>query len=91
MVEVAVRIIIHGRGSWSIVFVRRAQTKALELNLTGWVRNLPKGTVEVHAEGSRDSLDKLIKWCQKGPPSANVSRCDLDWITPQKMDKFRIL
>ena len=90
MVDVAAHIIIHGKVH-GVCFRASAQIKALELNLTGWVRNLPSGTVEVHAEGSRDSLDKLIKWCQKGPPTANVSRCDIDWITPQMMDKFRIL
>ena len=90
MVDVAVRIIIYGKVH-GVSFRVSAQTKALELCLTGWVRNLPSGTVEVHAEGSRDSLDKLFKWCQKGPPSADVSRCDLDWVTPQRMDKFRIL
>ena len=90
MVDVAVRIIIHGEVH-GVSFRASTQIKALELCLTGWVRNLPSGTVEVHAEGSRDSLDKLIKWCQQGPPSAKVFRSDLDWITPQRMDKFRIL
>ena len=90
MVGVAVHIIIHGKVH-GVSFRASTQIKALELRLTGWVRNLPSGTVEVHAEGSRDSLNQLIKWCQKGPPSANVSRCDLDWITPQRMDKFTIL
>jgi len=90
MVDVAVRITIHGEVH-GVSFRASTQTKALELFLTGWVRNLPIGTVEVHAEGSRDSLDKLIKWCHKGPPSAKVSRCDLDWITPHRMDHFRIL
>jgi len=90
MVDVAAHIIIHGKVH-GVCFRASTQIKALELNLIGWVRNLRSGTVEVHAEGSRDSLDKLIKWCQKGPPSANVSRCDLDWVIPQSMDKFRIL
>ena len=90
MVDLAAHIIIHGKVH-GVYFRASTKAKALELNLTGWVRNLPSETVEVHVEGSRDSLDKLIKWCQKGPPSANVSRYDLDWITPQRMDKFRIL
>ncbi len=90
MVGVALHIIIHGEVH-GVSFRASTQTKALELSLTGWVRNLSNGTVEIHAEGSRDSLNQLIKWCQKGPPSANVSRYDLDWITPQRMDKFRIL
>ena len=90
MVDVALHIIIHGEVH-GVSFRASAQTKALELSLTGWVRNLSNGTVEMHAEGSRDSLNQLIKWCQTGPPLANVSRCDLDWITPQRMDKFTIL
>ena len=90
MVDFAAHIIVHCKVH-GVYFRASTKTKALELSLTGWVRNLSNGTVEVHAEGRRDSLDKLIKWCQKGPPSANVSRCVLDWITPQRMDKFRIL
>ena len=90
MVDLAAHIIVHGKVH-GVYFRASIKTKALELSLTGWVRNLSNGTVEVHAEGSRDSLDKLIKWCQKGPPLANISRCDLDLITPQRMDKFRIL
>ena len=90
MIDLAAHIIVHGNVH-GVCFRASTQTKALDFNLTGWVRNLSNGTVEVHAEGSRDSLDKLIKWCQKGPSSANVSRCDLDWIAPQRMDKFRIL
>ena len=89
MVGVALHIIIHGEVH-GVSFRASTQTKALELSLTGWVRNLSNGTVEVHAEGSRDSMNQLIKWCQKGPPSAKVSRYDLDWVTPQGMDKFRI-
>ena len=90
MVDVALHIIIHGEVH-GVSFRASTQTKVLELSLTGWVRNLSNGTVEIHAEGSRDSLNQLIKWCQTGPPSANVFRCDLDWITPQRMDKFTIL
>ena len=89
MVDVAVHIIVHGQVH-GVYFRASTQTKALELCLAGWVCNLSNGTVEVHAEGSRDSMDQLIQWCQKGPPSAKVSRYDLDWVTPQGMDKFRI-
>ena len=90
MVEVATHIIVHGKVH-GVSFRVSIQTKALELCLTGWVRNLRNGTVEVHVEGSRVSIDQLIKWCETGPPTAKVSRCDLDWITPQGIDNFRIL
>ena len=90
MFDVATNIIVHGKVH-GVYFRASTQNKALELCLTGWVRNLSNGTVKIHAEGSRDSLDQLIKWCQKGPPLAKVSRSDLNWITPQGMDGFRIL
>ena len=67
MVDVAVHIIIYGKVH-GVSFRASTQTKALELCLTGWVRNLPSGTVEIHVEGSRDSLNQLIKWCQQVLP-----------------------
>ena len=70
---------------------REGKAQALALGLTGWVKNLPNGTVEVHVEGDQVALNHFIEWCRKGPPSAKVSKCDLDWVTPQGMDKFRIL
>ena len=90
MVDLAAHIIVHGKVH-GVYFRASTHTKALELSLKGWVRNLSNGTVEVHAEGSQNSLEQLIKWCQKGPPSAKVSRYDLDWVTPKGINEFTIL
>ncbi|GAB6067195.1 acylphosphatase [Methylothermus subterraneus] len=46
---------------------------ALSFKLTGWVRNLPDGRVEIVAEGEEQSLQKLLAWCRKGPPLAQVA------------------
>ena len=55
------------------VFYRaNAQRKATQLGLTGWVRNLTDGRVEVLAFGSDEQLDALTAWLWEGPPSANV-------------------
>lgn len=43
------------------------QTKAVELGLTGYARNLPDGRVEVVAEGTEDKLTQLKTWCDDGP------------------------
>lgn len=53
----------------------RAQTKkkADELDLTGFVKNMPDGSVEIFAEGSTQSLKQLEEWCRTGPPKAKVS------------------
>lgn len=51
-----------------------AARTALSLGLTGWVRNLPDGSVEVQAQGERESLDKMADWLRRGPSSARVAR-----------------
>ena len=56
------------------VFYRaHTQAKARELGLTGWVRNLPDGRVEILAEGEEEKLKALKEWCHEGPPLAVVT------------------
>ena len=45
---------------------------ARRLGLTGYVRNMPDGTVEVLAEGPKEDLEKLYRWLQRGPSAAVV-------------------
>ena len=42
------------------------------LELTGWVRNMGDGSVEVWAEGAEDNLDSLESVLKDGPPGAMV-------------------
>lgn len=55
-------------------FRHSAARMALKLGVTGWVRNLPDGAVEVHAQGEREAMDKMEQWLRKGPSAATVSR-----------------
>ena len=62
------------------VFFRAfASQRACELGLSGYVRNLPKGTVEVLAEGERERLERLITYLHVGPPSAKVEKVVTSW------------
>ncbi len=70
MVDVAVHIIIHGKVH-GVCFRASTQIKALELNLIGWVRNLPSGTVEVHAEGVEIHWISLLN----GAKRSSLSEC----------------
>lgn len=54
-----------------------AQYKAQDLNLTGWVRNLRDGRVEVVAEGEQENIAQFIQWCRKGPPGSIVRKVDI--------------
>ncbi|MFB1049373.1 acylphosphatase [Paraliobacillus sp. JSM ZJ581] len=43
------------------------QMKATEMGLTGWVRNLSDGTVEIEAEGESKIVDQFVDLIKKGP------------------------
>lgn len=47
---------------------------AHELGLTGFVRNLPDGSVEVLAEGDKKALERLVSYLHIGPPTAKVEK-----------------
>ena len=49
------------------------QRKALELGVTGWVRNRPDGNVEALVQGNPDAVAAMIAWARRGPASATVS------------------
>lgn len=49
-----------------------AARTARGLGLSGYVRNLPDGGVEVLAEGPEERLQRLRAWLEKGPPGAYV-------------------
>jgi acylphosphatase len=46
--------------------------RALDLGLTGWVRNLPDGRVEVVASGEGAQVEALERALRRGPISARV-------------------
>ena len=71
----------------------RANTKkvAESLDLMGYVKNNPDGTVEVVAEGPEDKLKKLIKFCKNGPELAKVSKIDVKFEkSTNEFDGFEI-
>lgn len=41
--------------------------------LTGWVRNLADGSVELEAQGEAERIEQLLAWCAHGPPAARVT------------------
>jgi acylphosphatase len=52
---------------------------ALQLGLTGWVRNSWDGNVEVTAEGERSQLEKLLAMLYRGPRSSFVTAVHTEW------------
>ena len=76
--KVRVHLRIDGRVQ-GIFFRASTVEQASQLGLKGWVRNCPDGSVEVVAEGMRKKIERLVSWCQHGPPGAHVYNVTLQW------------
>ena len=64
---------------------------ARSLGLHGHVRNLPDGSVELHAGGSESAMDDLEEALHRGPPMARVHAVvALPAEGPLDLDDFEI-
>ena len=61
------------QGVW---FRETARRQAEALQLTGYARNEPDGTVTIEAEGDSQALETFVAWCHKGPALARVDRVE---------------
>ncbi len=67
------------------------QTIAISLGVTGWVRNLWDGNVEVTAEGEQVILEKLLVALTQGPRGAQVINVHSDWMqATNEFDRFQV-
>lgn len=68
------------------------QVSAGELGLSGWIKNLPDGSVEVCAQGLPDILKDFVEYLNEGSLYAKVDGVSIDWRTARKMfDDFSII
>lgn len=71
----------------------RASTakKAKALELTGWVKNLDDGRVELFAQGPENQIEKLLSWCEQGPILARVANIDTERVElDTHLDTFEV-
>lgn len=81
-----VHVYISGRVQ-GVCFRAMTQQTALNLKLTGWVRNMDDGRVEALLEGEDTAVDQMVVWCKTGPPAARVD--DIDIIEKPYMGNLR--
>ena len=63
------------------VFFRQSTVEMTRpLGVSGWVRNLPDGSVEALFEGERALVERAVAWCRQGPPRARVDDLAVTWL-----------
>jgi acylphosphatase len=71
-VKVRIKGLVQG-----VSFRYYTQQKGLQLQVTGWVRNLPDGSVEGCFEGDDHAVHELVSWCRQGPGPARVDEVSM--------------
>ena len=68
-----------------------AQQRARMLGISGYVRNLADGSVEVVADGARATLEQLLVILRRGPEDAAVRSIQSMWLAcAGEFDRFEI-
>lgn len=76
MALICKRCLIEGRVQ-GVFYRATTQKQASRLGLTGWVRNLPDGSVEAAIQGEPKQVERMIGWLWEGPTYSHVTsvRC----------------
>jgi acylphosphatase len=67
-----------------------AATKAKSLDIKGYVRNLPDGSVYIEAEGSGEQLNAFVEWCKQGPGFSLIESVNIESFSPVNYSDFLI-
>lgn len=71
-------------------FRANAQAFANKCQLSGFVKNLPDGSVAIRAEGLEDNINKLIEWCYVGPRFASVEEVSANEVEVENYKTFEL-
>lgn len=73
--------VVHGNVQ-GVGFRYYAQSTAHRLGVRGYVQNLVDGNVKIVCEGAEKAVEAMARWLKNGPPSARVTRVDLQPCKP---------
>lgn len=83
---------IYVSGKVQGVFYRAsAKEQAINLGLTGWVRNTDDDAVEIMVCGEDNVLQQFIEWCGIGSKGARVEHVETNSVGNEIFDDFRIV
>jgi acylphosphatase len=86
-----VRVIVDGRVQ-GVFFRDSTRRAALDLGVTGWVRNLSDGRVEAAFEGTPEAVATAVAWARRGPERALVTSIEeFSGEEPEGLSGFEIV
>ena len=76
MANIRAHVFVEGQVQ-GVCFRAETREAAERCGVTGWVRNLYDGRVEVVFEGGEEEVERAVAWCQHGPPHASVTHVEV--------------
>jgi len=76
MTQKRVHIFVTGRVQ-GVFFRQATRVIAIKNDVTGWVRNLDDGRVEILIEGGQKCVDSVVEWCRFGPANSRVDDIEI--------------
>ena len=83
---VEIHCVVSGKVQ-AVAYRTYVQDSATDLEITGYVRNLDNGTVEVVAQGSPDLLKEFVEYLNEGSLMSEVAGVAVDWRSVGKTYK----
>jgi len=80
---------VHGLVQ-GVFFRDTIRRRAVGVNVSGWVRNNPDGTVEAVFEGGSSEVERLVSFCRGGPRGARVDDAVVTVEDPEALHGFEI-
>ena len=71
MVKSSVHILVTGKVQ-GVFFRQATKVIAIKNHVTGWVKNLESGQVEILLEGKDQNVNSIVEWCHNGPANSRV-------------------
>jgi acylphosphatase len=89
MTRICVRLrifgLVHG-----VFFRASLATVASNEGISGWVKNVPDGSVEALLEGDEAKVMRVVAWAHHGPPRARVDSLKTERQRVRNLRGFRI-
>lgn len=83
------RVVVRGRVQ-GVFFRDSLRERARAHGVAGWACNRPDGALEAVLEGPPEAVERVVRFCQTGPPPAQVDRVEVTEEDPEGLSGFQI-
>ncbi|MGL5805406.1 MAG: acylphosphatase [Xenococcaceae cyanobacterium] len=86
---IGVRVVVSGTVQ-GVGYRYYTARQAEQLGVKGWVKNLANGDVEAVFTGDRFVVERMVKWCHRGPSAAVVTNVAIEPCESGEFNSFQI-